>query len=546
MKRLIEIDLPIRQISNHSRREKSIRHGHISTLHIWWARRPLAACRAVILATLLPAPAEKDCPKLFQEKATEIINNFAKTVDDKLDLLGLCSQENREFWKATAKKPLSFSVYSAVEYFRLQQALLLFIADFSNWDCSTAPLFLETARQLVSAAYPDNKPLVADPFAGGGSIPLEALRVGAEAFASDLNPVAVLLNKVVLEYIPKYGQKLADAVKKEGERIKIEAEKELAQFYPKDEDGSMPIAYLWARTIQCEGPGCGATVPLLRSLWLAKKDKRKFALEMIVENKNIRFAVIEKTPHQNGTVVRGNATCPCCGYTTPVNKVREQLKKRKGGADDAILLAVVTTRTNQQGRFYREATQRDYDIVKKAQNELKERIKNYKGDLSLVPDEPLPAQGTLGFRVQLYGMLEWGDLFTSRQLLSLTTLCRLVREGTQPSRLHETTKSQDNHNKNNYQKNAKTKIKKIKNTGDIEYEINTADATGGNGDKPLAIEGDNHLKQSSHNKPICQEYDPPNYQKNVKTKIKKIKAPADILDEKPTGTSTVRINSVNS
>ena len=169
----------------------------------------------------------------------------------------------------------------------MRGALLDFIADFANWDNSTVREYLETSRALTQAAHealggePGTRPLVVDPFAGGGSIPLEALRVGADAFASDLNPVAVLLNKVVLEYIPKYGQRLADEVRKWGEWIKREAEKELAEFYPKDADGATPIAYLWARTIQCEGPGCGAEVPLIASLWLAKKANRSVALQLV-------------------------------------------------------------------------------------------------------------------------------------------------------------------------------------------------------------------------------------------------------------------------
>ena len=153
----------------------------------------------------------------------------------------------------------------------LRFALLDFIADFANWDNSTVKEYLDTSRALTQAAHealggePGTRPLVVDPFAGGGSIPLEALRVGADAFASDLNPVPVLLNKVVLEYIPKYGQRLADEVRKWGEWIKQEAEKELAEFYPKDPDGATPIAYLWARTIQCEGPKlrCGGSTSSL-------------------------------------------------------------------------------------------------------------------------------------------------------------------------------------------------------------------------------------------------------------------------------------------
>src|SRR5262249_40596183 len=192
--------------------------------------------------------------------------------------------------------------------------------------------------------------------AGGGSIPLEALRVGADAFASDLNPVAVLLNKVVLEYIPRYGQKLADEVRKWGKWIKEQAEKELAEFYPKDPDGATPIAYLWARTICCEGTGCGAEVPLLRSLWLATTGKRSVALKLVRNPaaKRVDFEILGQSASGGcklaevgeGTVKRGSATCPCCGFTTPVKAVREQLKKRRGGAADARLFCVVTTRPN--------------------------------------------------------------------------------------------------------------------------------------------------------------------------------------------------------
>ena len=220
-KRLIEVDLPIKKISAHARREKSIRHGHISTLHIWWARRPLAACRAVICAALWPDPAQDDCPPKFRADAEAIMARF---------------------WNPIGRTDLDFS-----EPLALRKALLDFIADFSNWDNSTKKKYLETARALTQSAHealggaPGTRPLVVDPFAGGGSIPLEALRVGADAFASDLNPVAVLLNKVVLEYIPKYGQTLADEVRRWGEWIKIEAEKELGQFYPKDPDGATPI-----------------------------------------------------------------------------------------------------------------------------------------------------------------------------------------------------------------------------------------------------------------------------------------------------------------
>src|SRR5213078_388456 len=138
------------------------------------------------------------------------------------------------------------------------------------------------------------RPLVVDPFAGGGSIPLEALRVGADTFASDLNPVPVLLNKIILEYIPKYGNFLAEEVRRWGVLIRREAEKQLTRLYPRDGDGATPIAYFWARTIQCEGPGCGAEVPLLRSLWIAKKANRATALQLLPNKKakRVDFQII--------------------------------------------------------------------------------------------------------------------------------------------------------------------------------------------------------------------------------------------------------------
>ena len=178
-------------------------HGHISTLHIWWARRPLAACRAVICAALWPDPGDPLCPEPFKEEAKRQMTEFRNQMDD----------ESR-----TINDPLA-----------LRTALLDFIANFAEWGNSTDERYLNTARMLTQSAHealggkPESRRRVVDPFAGGGSIPLEALRVGADAYASDLNPVAVLLNKVVLEFIPKYGQTLADEVRKQGQWVKIEA-----------------------------------------------------------------------------------------------------------------------------------------------------------------------------------------------------------------------------------------------------------------------------------------------------------------------------------
>ncbi len=248
-KRLAEVDFPIAEVSRHAAREKSIRHGHPSTLHLWWARRPLASSRAVLLALLLPDPCDTHCPE-----------GFKQTARAQLPSVGCRAGETDE---------------------DLRRGLLKFIADFANWDVAAHSAWLEVSRALVRAAHGAEPPLVVDPFAGGGSIPLEALRLGCEAFASDLNPVACLILKVMLEDIPRHGPGLADELRRVGAAIKAKAAAGLADLYPKDADGATPIAYLWARTVRCEAPNCGAEIPLMRSFWLCKKPKRKRALRVL-------------------------------------------------------------------------------------------------------------------------------------------------------------------------------------------------------------------------------------------------------------------------
>jgi adenine-specific DNA methylase len=418
-KRLIEVDLPIREISAHARREKSIRHGHISTLHLWWARRPLAACRAVLCAALWPDPADPNCPELFRNEAEQAMRTWR-------DRRGGRARR----WEEPEE---------------VRAALLAFIADFANWDNSTNKDFLEIARRLTQVAHealggaPGTRPLVVDPFAGGGAIPLEALRVGADTFASDLNPVAVLLNKVVLEYIPTHGARLAEEVRRWGAWVEQKSEEELGCFYPQDRDGAVPIAYLWARTIRCEGPGCGAEVPLLRSLWLSKKKGRSVGMRLVPRTDNGGVEVeIQESPRpaetNEGTVRRGFATCPCCGFTTPVASVRMQLKARRGGSVDARLMCVVTTRPGQRGRFYRLPTASDLDAIQAAAGELARREAEHHGPMSLVPDEPTTGYETFVNRGSIYGMARWADYFTPRQALALTTLVRLVRKASERCR----------------------------------------------------------------------------------------------------------------
>lgn len=416
-KRLAEVDFPIAEVSRHSAREKSIRHGHPSTLHLWWARRPLAACRAMLMALLLPDPADKLCPDDFKTKARTLLPELVGTI--KKDDLAL------------------------------RKALLKFIADFANWDNSAHPVYLKVARGLVKAAHPEETPLVVDPFAGGGSIPLEALRIGCDAFASDLNPVACLILKVMLEDIPRHGLELAEELRKVGKEIKEKAEKELAEFYPKDPDGATPIAYIWARTVKCESPNCGAEIPLMRSFWLCKKTGRKKAVRYSVKRSKdkspeVIFEVFEPTRDSDvpgGTVARAKATCPCCGSVLSPDRVKAQLKLQRGGADvifdengnrleGARLVAVATLNRERRGRQYRLPANRDYKFVRNAMVNLDDALAKWKlegdQDLCPIPDEPIDEWHHDVNRMPMYGMTNWGDMFSARQKQAVLALVRQI------------------------------------------------------------------------------------------------------------------------
>ena len=451
-KRLAEVDFPIAEVSRHAAREKSIRHGHPSTLHLWWARRPLASSRAVLMALLLPDPCDPHCPNEFKAGARKT-------------LLAMWGRPSG--WDSTIKTDEG-----------LRQAMLWFIAEFANWDNSAKAEYLETGRGLVATAHPEGTPLVVDPFAGGGSIPMEALRLGCDAFASDINPVACLILKTMLEDTPRNGSGFSDALRKAGAEIKAQAETELAGLYPKDPDGATPIAYLWARTVRCESPNCGAEIPIIRSPWLSKKGanraryfketddgpcvvllptatelggpvKFRIAKGRGSENSIAGFSIIQGTKAAGNNA---NVICPCChvvlsgAQKTP--RVSQQLTDQHGGTDvvfddngsrtgGARLIAVVTRQPRQRGCHYRLPNDADYAAVHLAQQRMGDIIHEWmqSGEQSLcpIPEERVnpvrPSPNSRGLSaVTRYGMNTFADLFTARQNVALNTLGKLVNE----------------------------------------------------------------------------------------------------------------------
>ncbi|SCM57149.1 putative DNA methylase {ECO:0000313/EMBL:ADL57687,1} [Methanothermobacter wolfeii] len=380
--RFIERTFPVGRVSENSAREKNIRHGHISTLHIWWARRPLASSRATIYASLIP------------------------TAGDEL------------------------------EEVRVKR----FIEELSEWENSLNQGMIERARRDIRE-YHGQPPRVLDPFGGGGSIPLEALRLGCETYSMDLNPVAVLIQKCTLEYPQRYGAsdswsdsepRLLRDVKRWGEWVLREAREELSMFYPEDEDGSIPAAYIWARTLPCQNPDCGAEIPLMRQYWLARKKNRKIALKPVVTGAGVEFEIVEDPDFDpsRGTISRAIVTCPVCGSTIPANDTRRLFQEGEAGER---LIAVALTHPQRRGKTYRLATERDLEAYMEAQEYLEKKRDELMDQWGIdpVPDEELPPVGTLGFRIQRYDMKTWGDLFNARQKLALITFTEKIRQAHQ-------------------------------------------------------------------------------------------------------------------
>ena len=391
VKKLIEVALPLEKINAESAREKSIRFGHPSTLHLWWARRPLAAARAVIWSSLVDDPSSH--PELFPTE----------------------EEQNRE-----------------------RQRLFKILEDLVVWENSNNKDVLDAAKAEILKSTNNDPPALLDPFAGGGAIPLEAQRLGLEAHAHDLNPVAVMINKAMIEIPPKFADMppvnpdarvnamrgawsratgLAEDVRYYGEWMKQEAYKRIGHLYPKvkvpQEQGggeATVIAWIWARTVKCPNPACGCEMPLVHSFTLSKKKGHQAWVKPAFASGKVSFTVChEGTPVVEETVNRKGAVCACCKTPVEFSYIREEGKQGRMGTK---LCAIVAE--GQNGRIYisPNEVQQIAAVVERPEN---------------VPDAVLPTNPR-DFKTPNYGMVRYSDLFTARQLATLTTFSTLVAE----------------------------------------------------------------------------------------------------------------------
>ncbi|MBX7452222.1 DUF1156 domain-containing protein [Mycolicibacterium sp. 3033] len=397
-RKLIEVALPLEVINRESAREKSIRHGHPSTLHLWWARRPLAAARAVLFAQLVDDPSSHP-----EEFSTEELQ-----------------RKERE---------------------RLHKLIERLVV----WENIQDEKLLAEAHAEILKSTDGNPPPILDPFAGGGTIPLEAQRLGLEAHASDLNPVAVLINKALIEIPQKYSDQrplfpglaeseirswrgaegLAADVRAYGTWWRDEAERRIGHLYPKVTlpNGSKvtAIAWIWARSVTCSNPACTAEVPLLSSLDLSKKKAREIWLRPVPIQGRITFEIAtgprHAEPNKHGQGAK--FSCWICGSAIPPEQVHAQLDTHQKPPNRMLAVVGVADRR----RVYATPTVDDEVAAESARSAATE-IRA--GDPSLGAE----CRGTFGGNAQgrRYGFFTFGDYFSDRQLVALTTFSDLVHE----------------------------------------------------------------------------------------------------------------------
>lgn len=436
-KKLIEVAIPLEAINAASAREKSIRHGHPSTLHLWWARRPLAACRAVLFSQLVDDPSEY-VDELLANKDTK-----AKAEKLKKEKLAARKKRAEEGAKLPADDQPVTLEECAIEIER--QRLFKIIEALVVWENSTNEEVLERARAEIRRCCGEQLPPVYDPFSGGGSIPLEAQRLGLPAYGSDLNPVAVMIGKAMIEIPPIFkewkpvhpgtkeqlsyhnAEGLAEDVKYYGEWMREQAWKRIGHLYPqvdlpKEQGGGKAtvIAWIWARTVPSPDPAfSGVQVPLVSSFLLSSKKGKEVWLDPLIDRqaKTIRWRIrtggtkaeIEKAALGTTAGKRQAFRCIMSDAAMPYDHIRQAGKAGKMGQR---LIAIVAEGTN--GRVYIEPLPKHEQIAREAKPEWKPE--------TLLPDNPRD------FKTPNYGLKTFGDLFTDRQLLALNTFSDLVHE----------------------------------------------------------------------------------------------------------------------
>ncbi len=469
-KKLIEVALPLKEINQEASREKSIRHGHPSTLHLWWARRPLAACRAVLFAQLVDDPSSDPAFKrpdgtVDEERAAlkrkELFNLIKELVK--------WENSNNESIINKARAEIARCIASRkIELGELKKETIIFghnegkehpTGPISHQGITAYEMELMRCRpEVVNHFLAKYAPPVLDPFAGGGSIPLEAQRLGLRAHASDLNPVPVLINKALIEIPPKFAglppvnpeyrnkkemvarqwkgaQGLAEDVRWYGKWMRDEAEKRIGHLYPKVkitqemiDDGREDlkpylgqeltvIAWIWARTVPSPDPSVGGKhVPLVRSFWLSKKKGKEAYIQPVVDKAKgtYEFKVRVGKPTDGfdpgkGTVNRKGGICLLTGTPMPFSYIRTE---GQYGRMRTRLIAIVAE-GNRERVYVNPLYKHTYQATLAQPNWF--------------PEAKLP-NNTRDFRPPIYGMLTYADLFTPRQLTALTTFSDLVKE----------------------------------------------------------------------------------------------------------------------
>lgn len=404
-KKLIEVALPLEAINAQSAREKSIRHGHPSTLHLWWARRPLATARAVLFAQLVDDPSER---------ADEFRKEAEGRGEDQVDAY----VERR----VDAERDRLFDI----------------ITRMVNWDNLGDEALFSQVRAEIMRSTNGKPPAILDPFAGGGTIPLEAQRLGLTVHASDLNPVAVLINKAMIEIPPKFADRgpvfpdaaeqrnwwpkstgLAEDVRRYGGWMREEAQNRVGHLYPKAKlpDGSLAnvIAWIWARTVICPNPACRIEMPLVSSWWLGKKKGKEAYVVPTVVDGIVEYSIghdprLAPTRQSDGTMTRGDGKCVSCGSVADNTYIRRMATSQGLGAR---LIAIVAEGNRQ--RIYLSPT---------SEQEITAEVSRPEG----TPDQVVTTPNHDVDRLPMYGMPRWSDAFTNRQLSVLTALSDLVSE----------------------------------------------------------------------------------------------------------------------